>query len=164
MDKNESVQQDTLTLETLLELYKVADENHRFYVDKRFTIVSLYFPFATLILSGAYLVVESTGPADSNYQVLICVLGFLLTLFLYILENRNWILSNICLRNSEDIGTKINEASNLHYKLGHSHTFELPKTATFLDRWVKKISQHRAVFCLTIILLLYWVALISFAM
>ena len=151
----EELHQNILGSDTLMELYKVAEENHRFYVAKRFTTISLYFPLMTLILSGIYVL------AESNYRILICIAGFVFTLFLYSLENRNWILSNICLQNSKEIGMKINGSNNLHLKLVQSYHGDLPEGSTFLDRLVRRIarSQHKAVSRITIFLLLYWISL-----
>ncbi len=155
MEREKVDQQNTL--DVLVELYKVAEENHRFYVAKRFTIISLYFPLMPLILSGIYVL----GGVHSHYRILICIIGFVLTLFLYSIESRNWILSNICLENSKEIGININGNDNLHLKLIQSYYSVLPKGSTFLDRLVRKIarSQHKAVSRLTVFLLLYWTSL-----
>ena len=144
-------------LNVLVELYKVAEENHRFYVDKRFTIISLYFPLITLVLSGIYVLSEAYSP----YRIIICIGGFVLTLFLYSLENRNWILSNICAHKSKEIGIKIDGKDNLYLKLAQSYHSTLPEGSTFLDRLIRKIarSQHKAVSRLTTFLLLYWISL-----
>jgi len=155
MERENFDQQNALNV--LVELYKVAEENHRFYVAKRFTIISLYFPLMTLVLSGFYIL----GGAYLHYRILICICGFVLTLFLYSLENRNWILSNICLHNSKEIGIKINSDDNLHLKLIQSYYSALPEGSTFLDRLLRKIarSQHKSVSRLTVFLLLYWISL-----
>jgi len=140
---------------TLLEMYKVADENHRFYVDKRFTIVSLYFPGVTLVLSGVFAL------GDPLFRVPVCILGVALTLFLYALENRNWILSNTCSHNCSWIGKQINGQYNLHVQLEQSYSGPLPIGATILDPLVRRIArtQHKAVSVITIFLLVYWIAI-----
>lgn len=140
----------------LIELYKSADENHRFYVAKRLTIITLYFPLMTLILSGIYALV------GLQYQVLPCILGIVLTLFLYSLANRNWILSNICTKMCKDIGRKkINADNNLHLKFAESYRAALPEGSTFLDRLIRRIAntQHKAVSIFTVFLLVYWLSL-----
>ena len=144
-------------LNCLVDMYKVAEENHRFYVANRFIIMSLYFPLMTLILSGIYFL----GGLNLLYQILVLICGFVLTLFLYSIEYRNWILSNICLHNSKEIGTKINGNDNLHLKLVNSHNLTLPEGSTLFDRLTGKIikSQHKAVLGLTVILSLYWISL-----
>lgn len=145
----------------LMELYKVADENHRFYVSKRFTIISFYFPLITFVLSGIYAFAGAIG------QILICLLGVVLTLFLYGIERRNWILSNICLKKSKEIGiqieSQINRNDNLHEELDDSYNKPLPVGSTWLDsiRIIKRIatSQHKAVYILTFFLFIYWIIL-----
>lgn len=139
-----------------IELYKIAEENHRFYVDKRFTIISLYFPLVTIILTGFY-----TTHLDSNLFLFICGLGFFLTLFLYFIENRNWILSNICLEMSNKICSEIN-SHNLHERLLDSDKHVFPEKPMLMDKLARKIgrSQHKSVRLLTYFLLLYWIALL----
>lgn len=147
--------------DVLLELYKISDENHRFYVNKRFTIITFYFPLMTLVLSGIYVL------ASQNYRVFISIFGIVLVLLLYSLENRNWILNNICLNNCIKIASKlmvmkkINGNDNLHLKLSQSYKENLPEGSTFLDRFVIKIAntQHRMVSWMTFFLLLYWTGL-----
>ena len=148
-------------LNVLVELYKVADENHRFYVANRFTIISLYFPLVTLVLSGIYVLAGSSDSAGPYFRTFICILGFVLTFFLYSLESRNWILSNICAHKSKEIGIKIDGDDNLHLKLTQSYRTALPEGSTFIDKLVRKIArtQHKAVFGLTIILSLFWIGL-----
>lgn len=141
--------------EKLLELYKISEENHRFYVEKRFMIISFYFPAVTILSSGIYALTTSFN------KVLVCVFAFALTVFLYSLENRNWILSNICLESSYLIGQKLDGDSNLHLRLSKSYYSKLPKGATLLDKVIRKVgkSQHKAVSRLTTFLLLYWISL-----
>jgi len=148
----------------LLELYKIADENHRFYVDKRFTIISLYFPAITIALTGVYTL------ASGYQRAAVCVVGLALSLFLYSLENRNWILSNACAEASRRLGTKLGDS--LHHELRESWRSELPQSRTILDRAIKKIAnildpesratnfaQHRTVCGLTVLLVIYWIGL-----
>lgn len=147
----------------MIESYKVSDENHRFYVNKRFTIISLYFPSMTLILSGFYFFLDKSH----NYQLLkivTCTLGLLLTLFLYNLEKRNWILNNICLDDCSDIGKKIFDYDNLHEKFKNSYKFQLPESSTLLDKLLNKFNiintQHKTVSVLTILIIIYWIILL----
>ncbi len=144
----------------LMELYRVADENHRFYVSRRFTIISLYFPLMTIVLSAFYFFAVSYDFARI-LRILTVILGLVLTLFLYSLENRNWILSRICSDSSKDIGNDINGDNNLHVKLSKSFSDPLPKYSTCLDRLVRRIAntQHKAVSILTVLLLFYWISL-----
>ena len=144
-------------LNCLVDMYKVAEENHRFYIANRFIIMSLYFPLMSLILSGIYFL----GGLNSRYQIMVSICGIVLTLFLYSIEYRNWILSNICLHNSKEIGKKINGNYNLHLKLVNSHNLTLPEGSTFFDKSTGKIikTQHKAVLGLTVFLLFYWISL-----
>ena len=157
MDDNGGDQQSRI--ETLVELYKVADENHRFYVDKRFAVLSLYFPLMTLILTGIYAVAAPKGPKPIRLSI--CFLGVALTLFLSMIESRNWHLSNVCLHRAADICADMKVRHNLHSELSKSYDDPLPEWATLFDRLVRVIgrSQHKAVLRLTIILLLYWIGL-----
>jgi len=159
MEMEDSDRQNVLDQKTLIELYKVADENHRFYVDKRFTIMSLYFPLTTIILSAIYAALSQ----QAHFRVLIAVLGIFLTFFLYGLETRNWVLSGICLHTCKRLGAKIDGAENLHVKLVGSYHEKLPSHATFLDNLAVRlrtaVSQHWAVSRMTIFLLIYWLTL-----
>jgi len=146
---------DRLERDKLLELYKVADENHRFYVEKRFRIISLYIPAVTLTLSGVYYLAKVAW----CYGLLVSLSGFVLSLFLYALECRNWILSNVCSDRLVEIGRQIDGDSNLHVKMANSYKCYWPKAPpTHLDRAVRWLAntQHRAVSGLTWLLLLYW--------
>lgn len=143
-------------ISVLIELYKVAEENHRFYISKRFMIISLYFPFISLILTSIYFFIRS------DLRFLISILGIILTWFLYSLENRNWILSNICLEMSKKLGANISSEYNLHLKLINSFKNPLPISRTFIDGVIRKISnsQHKTILVLTIFLIIYWLALL----
>ncbi len=139
----------------LLETYKIADENHRFYVENRFRIISLYIPVVTVVLSGIYYFAKVAW----YYRALVSLVGFVLTVFLYSLECRNWILSNICSERCQEIGRRIDGNENLHVELAESFKDHWPKPGpTFLDRSVRWLAntQHRTVSRVTCLLLLYW--------
>jgi hypothetical protein len=144
-----------------LDLYKIADENHRFYVDKRFTVISFYFPAITLIASGLFAF------SPKPFRPVAAVAGIVVTLFLYLLEYRNWILSNTCLHNAKGMGEGLNGEQNLHVQLTKSYSTDLPEGSTCLDRLCKRcadrrkwwISQHATVSALTCFLVAYWTVL-----
>jgi len=149
-------------LTDVLDLYKISDENHRFYVDKRFTIISLYIPAITATMTGVFLLV-------SRYQrVAVCAVALVLSIFLYFLENRNWVLSNVCAKSSRRLGLVLGDS--LHHEIGESWHSELPESQTWLDRRIEGIasfldtratnlSQHGTVFGLTVFLIIYWIGL-----
>ena len=136
-----------------LEMYKIADANHRFYVDKRFKILSLYFPAETFVLTALYSIA-----IEPFLKILLSILGIVLTLFLYELESRNWILSNICSDRCVGLGGLLEEEGNLHVLLGNSYKAALPAYSTIMDKIVKKLAptQHKTLSHLTLVLLVFW--------
>jgi hypothetical protein len=139
-----------------LEMYKIADANHRFYVDKRFKIISLYYPSTTLVLTALYYI------ATKWYmQTLLSLIGVLLTLFLFELESRNWLLSNICSDRCVSLGSLQEGEGNLHAILSSSYKAPLPAYSTAMDKLVRKIAptQHKAVSHVTVVLVVLWLVL-----
>jgi hypothetical protein len=143
-----------------LEMYKIADENHRFYVDKRFKIISLYYPSATLVLTTL-----SYFAGGWYTKISISIMGVLLTIFLYSLESRNWILTDVCSRRCAYIGKLLEGEDNVHVKLSKSYNADLPEYSTCLDKLLRlmarsKLTQHRAVSTITLLLVIWWVLLV----
>jgi hypothetical protein len=136
-----------------LEMYKIADANHRFYVDKRFQILALYFPAETTVLAGLYSIAR-----EPFLRIILSILGIVLTLFLYELESRNWILSRACSDRCVDLGRLLEGEENLHAILSNSYKAALPAYSTVMDKIAKKLAptQHRSVSHLTVILLIFW--------
>ena len=144
--------------ETLMELYKISDENHRFFVDTRFKTLSLYIPVVTLVLTLAFNSSTQQGP-----RILIALMGAILTLFLYVIELKHWILSNISLRCCNDLCRKINYKDSLHYNFTRTHLDPLPESKTFLDTFLFKMrlsNQHKITAYITVILISYWILLL----
>jgi hypothetical protein len=143
-----------------LQMYKIADANHRFYVDKRFKILSLYLPAETFVLSALYSIA-----IEPFLKILLSILGIVLTLFLYELESRNWILSNICSDRCAALGNHLEGESNLHVVLSNSYKAALPAYSTMMDKIVKKLAptQHKTLSHLTLVLLAFWGLLMVWA-
>jgi hypothetical protein len=143
-----------------LEMYRIADANHRFYVDKRFKILSLYFPVETFVLTALYSIA-----IESFLKILLSILGIVLTLFLYELESRNWILSNICSDKCVGLGSLLEGEGNLHVVLSNSYNAALPAYSTIMDKIVKKLAptQHKTLSHLTLVLLVFWSVLMVWA-
>ena len=139
-----------------LQMYKIADANHRFYVDKRFKIISLYYPSATFVLTALYYIAR-----EWYLQTLLSIVGLGLTLFLFELESRNWILSNICSKRCVSLGSLLEGNDNLHVILSDSYKAPLPAYSTTMDKLAKKLAptQHKAVSHLTIVLVMFWLVL-----
>ncbi len=155
--------QQTRDLEVLIEAYKVADANHRFYVGKRFTIISFYLPIVTAAFSAGYFLL-------SSYERLwVAVLAFVVTLLLYALESRNWILSNVCLNRARSIASEMAGRSDeavgrelaLHDDLADSYKSPLGAGATWLDAVVRRVadSQHKAICWFSVLLMACWLGL-----
>jgi hypothetical protein len=146
--------------EILVELYKVCDENHRFFVDTRFKALSLYIPGITLAFTGAFIYAK-----DPLLQKLIGIMGIILTLFLYVIELKHWILSNMALKCCNELYSKINPEQGLHYRFTRTHLDPLPDSKTFLDSALFKLklsNQHRATAYITTLLIFYWILLLLF--
>jgi hypothetical protein len=141
-------------------MYKIADANHRFYVDKRFKIISLYYPSATLVLTALYYIARVAGQIW-YMQTLLSTVGLLLTLFLYELESRNWVLSNICSDKCVSLGSLLEGEDNLHVILSNSYKAPLPAYSTPMDKLARKLAptQHKAVSHFTLVLLMLWLVL-----
>ncbi len=158
--KSESGGSEPLNRNELLELYKIADANHRFYVDKRFKILSLYFPAVTSILLALY---QLAPQSSLGYRIGIAFIGFVLTAFLYELERRNWTLTNICSDICRHLGYQIEGQENLHVWLKASYMV-LPPYSTWLDKLIFKLAknptQHRAMCYLSTFLIAFWIGLL----
>jgi hypothetical protein len=144
-----------------LEMYKIADANHRFYVESRFKIISFYLPAETSILAALYIVTP-----DRYLKIGASAIGFLLTFFLYGLESRNWILSNICSDRCVSLGGSFEGKDNLHVKLSKSYKDPLREYSTIMDKIIKELAptQHELTSGLTIVLLVLWAALMALQM
>lgn len=143
--------------ERLIELYKICDENHRFFVDTRFKTLSLYIPAVALALTVAFF--------NTKYplQIIIAIMGIVLTIFLYVIELKHWILSNISLRSCNDLCLAIGYTNSLHESFTTTHSDPLPESKTFLDTLLFErglSNQHRATAYITTILIFYWALLI----
>jgi len=138
----------------LLAWYKIVEENHRFYVDKRFTVISVYFPAMTLLTSILYAL------SDSHLRLGACVLGVLVTVLLYAIERRNWILSNACLNAAETLVDGRQLKGDVLCELRKADFCRRRKGKTFLDPLFPKwMTQHRIMCLLTVVLVLSWVCL-----
>ena len=139
-----------------LQMYKIADANHRFYVDKRFKIISLYYPSTTLVLTALYYIARDVW----YLQTLFSLVGVLLTLFLYALESRNWILTNACSRSCVRLGCLLEGHNGSHIM---SSFLQSPFACIFNSyrQLVRKIAptQHKAVEQITGVLVAFWLVL-----
>jgi hypothetical protein len=146
-------------IEILMELYKIYDGNHKFFVDTRFKALSLYVPGITLALTAAFIVYTQ----NPLMQKVIAIIGIVLTLYLYVIELKHWILSNMALKYCDEIYSKICPEQGLHYRFTRTHEDPLPDSKTFLDTILFKLrltNQHRATAYITMLLIFYWILLI----
>lgn len=145
-------------IEILMELYKIYDGNHKFFVDTRFKALSLYVPGITLALTAAFFYAQ-----NPLMQKVIAIIGIALTLYLYVIELKHWILSNMALKHCDEIYSQICPEQGLHYRFTRTHEDPLPASKTPLDSILFKLkltNQHRATAYITMVLIFYWILLI----
>lgn len=154
VDKEKAIEETPIRV--LIDLYKTSDSNHKFFVGKRFTILTLYLP----LLSGA-LLIPYLAIDDFAVRLLVGILGIAATAFLYVIEYRNWLMSNVCLDDCVRLEREISNKALLFQKLRSAKGTDLPVTKTHLDSFLSRfvISQHNATAAATYFLLGFWLLL-----